>query len=430
MNSTSKQITVGKDILELLTSGMYLDPLTIYREYIQNSADSIEKAVDKGLLKSVEDEGKIKININFIDRSIVIEDNGTGLSSNDFLRILLSFGNSPKRGTDARGFRGIGRLAGLAYCQELIFTSKCAGEKNINTLKWDCRKLKKLLVDHTIKSDLKKIVHDSTIYEQQETNETNAHYFKVELKKILRLKNDVLLNNMMIEKYLSQVAPVPFSDSFKFKDRINEILREKIKVSYHNILLNGETAITRTFRNSYDFSSTTTDYINGVEKLEIVDNDDELLAYGFLLNHGYLGAINKSTALPGLRARIGNIQIGENTIFLDQFSESRFNAWTIGELHILSPKLVPNGRRDDFEKNNFYYNFLNYISLITRRISEICRQKSQVRNQVKVVEIENVKSKKRESAANNIIDVASKFIKNKEEIKKVRNTIYDEISKL
>ena len=54
MNNISKQITVGKDILELLTSGMYLDPLTIYREYIQNSADSIEKAVSKGLLKSIE----------------------------------------------------------------------------------------------------------------------------------------------------------------------------------------------------------------------------------------------------------------------------------------------------------------------------------------------------------------------------------------
>ena len=73
------------------------------------------------------------------------------------------------------------------------------------------------MVDHTIKSDLKKIVHDSTIYEQQETNETNAHYFKVELKKILRLKNDVLLNNMMIEKYLSQVAPVLFPIALNLK---------------------------------------------------------------------------------------------------------------------------------------------------------------------------------------------------------------------
>ena len=91
---------------------------------------------------------------------------------------------------------------------------------------------------------------------------------------------------------------------------------------------------------------------------------------------------------------------------------------------------MPNGRRDDFEKNNFYYNFVNHISLITKHISEICRQRSQVRNQEKVVEINNVRSKKRESAANKIIDVASKFIKNKEEINKVRNTIYDEISKL
>ena len=158
---------------------MYLDPLTIYREYIQNSADSIEKAVSKGLLKSTEDEGEIKININYIDRSIIIEDNGTGLSSNEFSKILLSFGNSPKRGTDARGFRGIGRLAGLAYCQELIFTSKSAGEKKINTLKWDCRQLKKLLVDHAIKSDLKKIVDDSTTHEIQETNDIDTHFFKL-----------------------------------------------------------------------------------------------------------------------------------------------------------------------------------------------------------------------------------------------------------
>ena len=81
------------------------------------------------------------------------------------------------------------------------------------------------------------------------------------------------------------------------------------------------------------------------------------MAVGFLLHHSYLGAIHKNTKLSGLRARVGNIQIGENTLFLDQYQEVRFNSWTIGELHILSPKLIPNGRRDDFEKTNFYYNF-------------------------------------------------------------------------
>ena len=36
LKKNNNEVTVGKDILELLTSGMYLDPLTIYREYIQN----------------------------------------------------------------------------------------------------------------------------------------------------------------------------------------------------------------------------------------------------------------------------------------------------------------------------------------------------------------------------------------------------------
>ena len=36
---TPLEIVVGKDILELVSSSMYIDPLTIYREYIQNAAD-------------------------------------------------------------------------------------------------------------------------------------------------------------------------------------------------------------------------------------------------------------------------------------------------------------------------------------------------------------------------------------------------------
>ena len=35
------KIVVGKDIIELLGSAMYRDPLCIYREYIQNAVDSM-----------------------------------------------------------------------------------------------------------------------------------------------------------------------------------------------------------------------------------------------------------------------------------------------------------------------------------------------------------------------------------------------------
>ncbi len=41
---------VGKDVLELLSSSMYVNALSIYREYVQNSVDAIEEAIGVGLL--------------------------------------------------------------------------------------------------------------------------------------------------------------------------------------------------------------------------------------------------------------------------------------------------------------------------------------------------------------------------------------------
>ena len=56
-------IQIGKDILELVTSAMYTSPLTIYREYIQNSSDAIELAEEQKILKNIND-GRIDVNIN------------------------------------------------------------------------------------------------------------------------------------------------------------------------------------------------------------------------------------------------------------------------------------------------------------------------------------------------------------------------------
>ena len=44
-----EDIIVGKDILELLGSAMYADPLNVYREYVQNAVDSIDEATERSL---------------------------------------------------------------------------------------------------------------------------------------------------------------------------------------------------------------------------------------------------------------------------------------------------------------------------------------------------------------------------------------------
>ena len=152
-------IIIGKDILELLSNAMYVNPMTIYREYLQNSADSIDEALNDGLLEN-EDEGRVDIKVDSINRKVTIRDNGVGISKKDFEKRMTAFGASNKRDTDARGFRGVGRLAGLAYCRELIFRTKSKEETEILELTWDCVVLKSILLDPNYKGDLSNVVRD------------------------------------------------------------------------------------------------------------------------------------------------------------------------------------------------------------------------------------------------------------------------------
>lgn len=118
---------IGKDVIESLTLGMYEDCRFIYREYIQNSADQVDKAVAEGLINAGEDE--IHITINPEERCIVIEDNATGISSDKVIPILRNIAHSTKKRGEDKGFRGIGRLGGLGYCSKLIFETSYAGEE-------------------------------------------------------------------------------------------------------------------------------------------------------------------------------------------------------------------------------------------------------------------------------------------------------------
>src|SRR4051794_12239074 len=130
-----ESIIVGKDILEVLSSAMYVDPLAIYREYIQNSADAIDEACRIGLLGQ-QTPGDVEIEIDLEKRSVIVRDNGTGIPTGEFETRMTSFGSSAKRGSNARGFRGVGRLSGLAYCQELVFRSRAAGDALVSELRW------------------------------------------------------------------------------------------------------------------------------------------------------------------------------------------------------------------------------------------------------------------------------------------------------
>ncbi len=110
-------ISIGKFTLESLTTGMYNEPESCFREYIQNAVDSIDTAIEQGLIQS--DESRIEIIVDEDRREISIKDNGSGISCRMARKTLLDIGNSTKLHQINRGFRGIGRLGGLSYCKQL-----------------------------------------------------------------------------------------------------------------------------------------------------------------------------------------------------------------------------------------------------------------------------------------------------------------------
>ena len=103
-------IQVGKYTLESLTTGMYSDPKIVYREYIQNSVDSLENAVSQNMIEP--QSMRIDIVADIENAYISIRDNGTGIKAAEAASTLMNIGNSQKRHSNNRGFRGIGRLGG------------------------------------------------------------------------------------------------------------------------------------------------------------------------------------------------------------------------------------------------------------------------------------------------------------------------------
>ena len=379
----NETVVVGKDVLELLSSAMYVDPLCIYREYIQNAADAIDDAQSEGLY-SKSATPRIDVSINVTERSIKIRDNGAGIPPNAFARRLTSLGASKKRGSNARGFRGVGRLSGLAYCQQLIFRSKSRSGSRVWEVRWDCRRLRELLNDHKFAGDLNEIMYEILEFDTFEDAKGLPHFFEVELSKVNRIRGDILLSEAGVENYLSQVAPVPFAKDFSFGKRISSYLtKHNVGASYGIYLNKRDKPICRPFRNTFAAKQTSNDEFTELEFFDVPAVDGERDGVGWILHHSYHGALPDRLGIKGLRLRLGNIQVGDDKIFESTFREPRFNAWAVGEVHITSSRLLPNGRRDALEQSVHQQNLLNHLAPHAKRIGKLCRTKSAERNRAK-----------------------------------------------
>ena len=77
--------------------------------------------------------------------------------------------------------------------------------------------------------------------------------------------------------------------------------------------------------------------------------------------------------------RKGNIQLGARNVLNSIFRDERFNGWLIGEIHIISHKLIPNARRDGLEKTTLFYALQEQMRQWADKISSKIRKISTLR---------------------------------------------------
>lgn len=341
----------GANILENLTTGMYQDSRVIYREYIQNASDQIDVARREGLL--VKGQELIDIQLDDKERTITITDNATGIPADKFREVLANIADSNKQIGEAKGFRGIGRLCGLAYCRELVFSSKAPGEAHISVLRCYAAKMRELIDKNNQGEKVSAQEVLNKIYEFPEpikTESKDEHWFKVELIDVNKENKD-LLDFQYVKDYLSFVAPVPYKNKFIFRQEVYEHAKQiGERIDEYKIALNGE-PIVKNYGTKFK-TSKGEDEIFGVEFKDFYDNSNRLIAWSWYGLSRFKAVIQKDCQMRGLRLRKENMQIGDDDALKRLFKEDRGSYYFVGEVFAVDKFLIPNSQRDYFNENN------------------------------------------------------------------------------
>lgn len=384
----NQKTTIGKFALDSLTIGMYENEMVTYREYIQNSTDAIDKALRLEWLKSNED-ANIKVNIDKENRIVEIEDNGIGIEKNKAYSTLTDIGNSNKDYSTDRGFRGIGRLAGTAYCDKIVFETSTRGECEKSIVTWNCKKLKKLLQPSEYRDyDLEKVINECVSIEF-DTEVENRHFFKVVMYGVEEKSN--LLNISKVKDYLSQVAPLEMDvTSFYYYADLNSGIKKFMKnngipIEEYPVEVNGQriTKLYSTVIKNNDGKKI--DDIVGIN-YNIITNNGQAIAFLWYGNRKNCNSQIVDSRVAGIRYRKDNIMVGNGDTLAKFFGESRFNKYYIGELYILDKRIIPNARRDEFEDNDNYKILKDKIREVAKKLTSIARNFSEMNNSYKKAE--------------------------------------------
>ncbi len=233
--------TVGAGILNIITESLYDKPIVVFREYVQNAVDSFFKTMGTTVAKK-----DLFCRIGYENGNLYFLDNGNGIDENKFENEMKHIAYSHKKRTLNMGYKGIGRLSGISYCERLVFVNIVSyKDKQYQMYVIECQKYNELkrsdnygeldfdeLMDkigsfynHDICSDKEKLNQILIKYEEMFIKQNKG--FLVTLEEISPVLRQTVLAEELITD-LGWLLPVEFKSQMYEMDRKEKNLFKEI----------------------------------------------------------------------------------------------------------------------------------------------------------------------------------------------------------
>ena len=367
----------GKKLLKICMGDIYPNPMVVYREYIQNSCDSLQEAEKAGLFeKNVQKMVSICINSD----SITIHDRGVGVRMADVVTSLIDLSFSQKNG-ESIGRYGIGRLTGAKYCDEVIFETSAKGEDKKSIVKFNAKMARKI-IDSDDDMECTDVVDKVTTC-TREDELVDQHYFRVTLNKVFEQH---LLDENGARQYLAETVPVDFSSTFKDYhlnpafEEFPEYAERYNKVPCCIVILNGA-PINKLYGSSVINSSNQEERIGKIRFFKLM-NENELLAWGWYAMTVTAKQFISSVPFRKIRLRQLNMAVGDLTYFDNLYRKDADAPYFIGEVYAVHPQIEPTTGREGLVDNKYKKIFEFKLKELFERLNKEYNELSKFGSQV------------------------------------------------
>ena len=272
---------------------------------------------------------------------------------------------------------------------------------------WDAAKMNRIVDDEFDESEAGNVIDDCTSFEQQ-SEVTDKHYFKVIMENVT---DDRLLDVNNIRKYLSMVAPVDYPTQFGiFSSQIKRYIQNNgIVLDVYNVYVGDEFGEEQIYKG---YTTKIEDARNGdydIKDIKIFDrrnNDGKIIYWGWYSISELRGQIPANNVAYGIRLRCKNIQVGDERTTRNFFlaeGDKRFAQYFFGELHVETPLLMPDARRDYLRECEYRSTFEGMVRSDFTTLKDLCNEASNIRgiikNITKAEEGQKTIEKKRETSS-------------------------------